>query len=84
MFQVYLQLFRPTDSSLFNGRDMSGILCFIFASCEPLTHLSINVCFLFHAYNTYKKTTTTTKNTENKNIVVAKVVDFPDFGGMSD
>ena len=80
MFQVYLQLFRPTDSSIFNGRDMSGIPFFIFASCEPLTHLSINVCFLFYGYNAYKKK----KNTENKKIVVAKVVDFPDFGGMSD
>ena len=24
------------------------------------------------------------ENTKNKKIVVAKVVDFPDFGGMSD
>ena len=30
--------------------------------------------------HTYNKN----KNTENKKIVVAKVVDFPDFGGMSD
>ena len=34
IFQVYLQLFRPTYK--FNDRDMSGILFFIFASCEPL------------------------------------------------
>ena len=34
IFQVYLQLFRPTA---FHGRDMSGILFFIFASCEPLS-----------------------------------------------
>ena len=34
---LYLQLFRPTASSLkFHGRDMSGILFFIFASCHPL------------------------------------------------
>ena len=30
--------------------------------------------------HTYNKN----KNTDNKKIVVAKVVDFPDFGGMSD
>ena len=36
-FQVYLQLSRPTASSLsILCRDMSGILFFIFASCEPL------------------------------------------------
>ena len=38
IFQVYLQLFRPTASCKFYDRDMSGILFFIFASCEPLKH----------------------------------------------
>ena len=37
IFQVYLQLLRPTASSYtFYDRAMSGILFFIFASCEPL------------------------------------------------
>ena len=38
IFQVFLTLFRPNASSLYNfyGRGMSGILFFIFASCEPL------------------------------------------------
>ena len=40
IFQVYLRLLRPTASSYeFYGRNMSGILFFIFASCEPLIHL---------------------------------------------
>ena len=40
IFQVYLQLLRPTASSYkFYGRDMPGILFFIFASCHPLTHV---------------------------------------------
>ena len=41
-FSSILQLFRPTASSLYYGRDMSWILFFIFASCEPLIML-INV-----------------------------------------
>ena len=36
IFQVYLQLFRQLlHPYKFYGRDMSGILFFIFASCEP-------------------------------------------------
>ena len=37
IFQVYLQLLdRLLHPYKFHGRDMSGILFFIFASCEPL------------------------------------------------
>ena len=48
IFQVYLQLFRSTASSpyKFYGRDMSGILFFIFGSCEPLNNL-IHHFFVF-------------------------------------
>ena len=34
IFKVYLQLLHPYK---FHGRNMSGILFFIFASCEPLS-----------------------------------------------
>ena len=38
IFQVYLHLFRPTASSLLiSWQDMSVILFFVFASCEPLS-----------------------------------------------
>ena len=37
IFQVYLQLLdQLLHPYKFYGRDMSGILFFIFASCEPL------------------------------------------------
>ena len=46
IFQVHLQLFRPTASPYKSyGRDMSGILFFIFATCEPLItgHFPIHI-----------------------------------------
>ena len=44
-FKYICKLFRPTASLYkFYGRDMSGILFFSFASCEPLSYIK----FVFH------------------------------------
>ena len=52
IFQVYLQLFKSTVHPYkFHGRDMSGILFFIFASCEPLSDIHNVRSFKFIKYS---------------------------------
>ena len=53
ILKVYLQLFRPTAYK-FYGSDMSGILFFNFASCEPLIMESI-LLFFNHSFAKVRK-----------------------------